>query len=112
MMCLRILSTIPIDDTRFSMFQNRFSELSDNVKHVINLVVESFGMYSGKTLERITHEEAPWKNARTNCLPDEPSNEVISKAAIKKYFSEVAKKYDIGSIEGIKSYINSRLQAV
>ena len=102
----------PIDDTRFSMFQNRFSELSDNVKQVINLVVESFGMYSGKTLERITHGEAPWKDARVNCLPDEPSNEVISKEAIKKYFSEVAEKYDIGSVDGIRSYINSRLQTV
>lgn len=102
----------PIDDTRFSMFQNRFSELSDNVKQVINLVVESFGMYSGKTLERITHGEAPWKDARANCLPDEPSNEVISKEAIRKYFSEVAEKYDIGSVDGIRSYISSRLQAV
>ena len=102
----------PIDDTRFAMFQNRFNELSDNVKQVINLVVESFGMYSGKTLERITHGEAPWKDARANCLPDEPSNEVISKESIKQYFSEVAKKYDIGSVEGIRSYINSRLQIV
>lgn len=102
----------PIDDTRFSMFQNRFSELSDNVKQVINLVVDSFGMYSGKTLERITHGEAPWKDARSNCLPDEPSNEVITKEAIKQYFSEVAEKHDIGSVNGIRSYINSRLQTV
>ena len=102
----------PIDDTRFAMFQNRFNELSDNVQRVINLVVESFGMYSGKTLERITHGEAPWKDARANCLPDEPSNEVISKESIKQYFSEVTKKYDIGSVEGIRSYINSRLQIV
>ena len=102
----------PIDDTRFSMFQNRFSELSDNVKQVINLVVDSFGMYSGKTLECITHGEAPWRDARANCLPDEPSNEIISKESIKQYFSEVAKKYDIRSVSGIRSYINSRLQAV
>lgn len=102
----------PIDDTRFSMFQNRFSELSDNVKQVINLVVDSFGMYSGKTLERITHGEAPWKDARSNCLPGEPSDEVITKEAIKQYFSEVAEKYDIGSVNGIRSYINSTLQTV
>lgn len=102
----------PIDDTRFSMFQNRFSELSDNVKQIINLVVDSFGMYSGKTLERITHGEAPWKDARSNCLPDEPSNEIISKEAIKEYFSEVAEKYDLSSVSGIRSYINSRLQTV
>lgn len=102
----------PIDDTRFAMLQNRFSELSDNVKQVINLVVDSFGMYSGKTLERITHGEAPWRDARANCLPDEPSNEIISKESIKQYFSEVAKKYDIRSVSGIRCYINSRLQTV
>lgn len=100
----------PIDDTRFAMFQNRFSELSENEKKVIDLVVESFGMYSGKTLEKITHGEAPWKGVRSNYLPDEPSHEVISKEAIKRYFSEVAGQYDVGSVDGIKNYIGSRLR--
>ncbi len=102
----------PIDDTRFSMFQNRFNELSDNERKVIDLVVESFGMYSGKTLEKITHSETPWRDARINCLPGEPSNEVISKETIKKYFSEIAKNYKIDSVDGIKQYISSRLQMV
>lgn len=102
----------PIDDTRFAMFQNRFNELSNNEKKVIDLVVESFGIYSGKTLEQITHEETPWKDARINCLPNEPSNEVISKESMRKYFLEVAKKHDIGTVDGIKDYINSKLQIV
>lgn len=102
----------PIDDTRFAMFQNRFNELSDNEKRVIDLVVESFGMYSGKTLEKITHGEEPWLDARINCLPGEPSNEVISKESIKKYFIKVSEKYEIDNVDGIKKYINSRLQTV
>lgn len=102
----------PIDDTRFSMLQNRFKELSDNEKKVVDLVVESFGMYSGKTLERITHEETPWKNARKKCLPGEPSNEIISKESIENYFLEVAQKYEIDSVDGIKNYISSRLEIV
>lgn len=102
----------PIDDTRFSMFQNRFNELSDNEKKVIDLVVESFGIYSGKTLEQITHGETPWRDTRINCLPGEPSNEVISKESIKKYFLEVAEKYEISNVAGIKKYINSKLQNV
>ena len=92
------------------MFQNRFKELSDNERKVIDLVIESFGMYSGKILERITHNEDPWKDARRNCLPEEPSNEIISKESIKEYFIEVAQKYEIDSVEGIKKYINSRLK--
>lgn len=102
----------PIDDTRFKMFQNRFHELSDNERRVIDLVVKSFGIYSGKVLEEITHGEKPWKDARINCLPGESSNEVISKETIKKYFLEVADKYDIGNVEGIKKYISSKLQTI
>lgn len=102
----------PIDDTRFAMFQNRFNELSDNEKKVIDLVVESFGIYSGKTLEKITHMETPWKDARVNGLFNDRSNEVISKEAIKKYFSEADEKYHMDTVNGIKCYINSKLQTV
>ena len=102
----------PIDDTRFSMFQNRFNELSDDEKRVIDLVIESFGIYSGKILEQITHGEIPWKDARRNCLPGEPSNDVISKEAIREYFSKVAQNYEINSVEGIKRYISARLEIV
>ena len=66
----------------------------------------------GKTLEQITHGESPWMDARKNGLPGEPSNEVISKEAIKEYFSEVARNYEIDSVDGIKKYISSRLQIV
>lgn len=100
----------PIDDIRFAMFQNRFQELSDDGKKVIDLVVETFGIYSGKTLERITHKESPWMDARVCCLPGEPSNAVISKETIKRYFSEVAQKYELGNVDGIREYIHSRLQ--
>ena len=102
----------PIDDTRFAMLQNRFHELSDAECRVIDLVAESFGMYSGKTLEQITHGEAPWKEARGNCLPEDPSDEVISKESIQSYFEDVAKEYEISSVEGIREYIRSKLVSV
>ena len=102
----------PIDDTRFAMFQNRFDELSDDERHIIDLVVDSFGVYSGKTLERITHQEAPWLNARVNCLPGESSDEVITKDAIKAYFSQVAEQYDLDCVDGIQKYIHDRLKTV
>lgn len=100
----------PIDDTRFAILQNRFHELSNDEKRVIDLVVESFGRYSGKVLERITHEEPPWKDARVNCLPGEFPNEVISKEVIKTYFASVAKEYDLSELDGINEYIEQRLQ--
>ncbi len=99
----------PIEDTRFAMFQNRFHELSLEEKKVIDLVISSFGMYSGKTLEYITHEEEPWKRVRNTCLPNERSNEVISKGAMKQYFKELSKIYKLNSVSGIQEYIHSRL---
>jgi hypothetical protein len=69
-------------------------------------------MYSGKTLEKITHSESPWIDARKECLPGEPSNELISKESIKEYFSDVAREYKIDSVDGINKYISSRLQIV
>ena len=100
----------PIEDTRFAMLQNRFYELSEDEKQVIDLIVNSFGMYSGKTLERITHEEDPWKDARVACLPGERSNVMISKESIKQYFFKLSKKYEINSVCGVRAYINDRLQ--
>lgn len=102
----------PIDDTRFAMLQNRFNELSDKEKNIIDMVVDSFGMYSGKILEKITHLETPWIEARAYCLPDEVSNEIITKDSIKEYFLGVSKEYDFNHIDGIKKYINSKLEQI
>lgn len=40
---------------RFMIFKNRFQELSEQEKKAIDLVVKSFGMYSSKASELITH---------------------------------------------------------
>lgn len=99
----------PIDDTRFAVVQNRFSELTDSEQELIDMVVSTFGMYSGKTLERITHKETPWLEARENCMPEEHSNRVISKETIKGYFTKVSEQYDMKTEEGIRGYITSKL---
>ena len=100
----------PIEDNRFLILKNRFQELTDQEKEVIDLVVDTFGMYSGTALERITHKEKPWKDAREGYLPTEPSYVVISKTSIKEYFEGISKKYDITSADGIKMYIDEQLK--
>lgn len=100
----------PIDDRRFVMFKNRFRELSEGEKEVIDLIINSFGIYSGKALEAITHNEEPWQRAREGYLPDQPSNVVIEKSAIKEYFARVAEEFDIRTVDGIKGYINKQLK--
>lgn len=102
----------PIEDNRFAIFRNRFYELTKLERDVIDLVIETFGMYSGKVLEQITHQETPWLEARKHCLPDEASNVMIPKSAIQKYFSGVAQKYEIGTADGLRRYISDQLRKV
>lgn len=99
----------PIEDDRFAIFKDRFEELSEHEKMVIDLVVNTFGKYSGKVLEDITHEESPWKNARVGYEPSEPSRETIHKDEIRNYFISVADRYGVDTEEKLNCYIQSYL---
>ncbi|MBQ7016864.1 MAG: DUF4065 domain-containing protein [Firmicutes bacterium] len=99
----------PIDDVRFSLLQNRFVELNENEKRTIDLIINSFGMYSGRMLERITHNEKPWCDARTEWFEYQASNEIISKSSICNYFKELSELYDFTSVNGIREYIECML---
>lgn len=100
----------PIDDNRFIILKNTFHNLDDNETEVIKLVLDTFGMYSGKVLETITHLEEPWIQARDGYLPMEPSTVVIEKDSIKKYFQKVSKEYDLKKEKGINAYINKQIK--
>ena len=101
----------PIDDPRFELLKGKSNDLNEKEREIINLVVNTFGMYSGKILERITHKEAPWRDAREGYLENEPSQEEISKEAIKEYFVSMRKTYDLNTEAGIMNYINNMLVA-
>ena len=47
----------PIDDNRFAIFKDRFEELGEQERKVIDLVINTFGKYSGKALESIAVEK-------------------------------------------------------
>lgn len=100
----------PIDDARFAIFEGGGDALTEDERRVVDLVVNTFGVYGGKTLERITHKEEPWITARKGYDDDIPSQEIISKESIKRYFKAVNEKYSIGTEEGLKSYINEMIQ--
>ena len=76
------------------------------------MVVNTFGMYSGKVLELITHNEEPWKEARKGYGDSIPSNEVLPKERIMKYYAAVNRKYRIDTEEGLKTYIHDMLGKV
>lgn len=99
----------PIDDPRFELLRGKSTNLDEKEKEVIDLVVNTFGMYGGKVLERITHKEKPWLDAREGYSENELSHEEISKEAIKDYFLSVREKYDMNTEKGIMEYIQNMI---
>lgn len=95
----------PIDDARFALLKGTEDGLSAEEKRVVALVVDTFGMYSGKVLEAITHNEAPWVEARQGYGDTIRSSEILPKERIREYYAAVNQKYDIGTEEGLQAYI-------
>ena len=100
----------PIDDARFAIIAGSKDVLINEEKGVIDLVLNTFGMYGGKTLERITHKEDPWLIARKGYDDDVPSHVIIEKESIRQYFETVNKKYSIGTEDGLRDYISGMIQ--
>ena len=100
----------PIEDARFAIFEGTEDALTNEERRVIDLVVNTFGEYSGKVLERITHEETPWKLARKGYADNIPSNEPILMEDIEDYYTEKNAEYDFSSEYGLKKYIRDILQ--
>lgn len=49
-------------------------------------VMATYSRFSAFDLERMTHSERPWQNARGGIPPDEPSRAVISKADMTQFY--------------------------
>lgn len=100
----------PIDDARFALIQGTADALTDDEKKVIDLVVNTFGMYGGKVLERITHNEDPWKEARKGYGDSIPSSELLPKERMMQYYITVNQKYKIETEHGLMDYIHDMLR--
>lgn len=99
----------PIDDARFALVEGTGDALSNDEKRVIDLVVNTFGMYGGKVLERITHNETPWMEARKGYGDSIPSSELLPKERIMKYYILINQKYGIDTENGLRAYIHDML---
>lgn len=95
----------PIDDARFALLKGMENALKGDEKRVVDLVVNTFGIYGGKVLEKITHNEEPWKNARRGAADSIPSSELLSKESIERYYVDVNQKYGIETEDGLRAYI-------
>lgn len=99
----------PIEDARFAIFENAKDELTSDERKIVDLVVGTFGLYGGKALERITHNEEPWKKARIGYDDNILSNVPITKKSIEDYYVSVNRRYRIETEAGLKKYIQDML---
>lgn len=91
-----------VDDTIFSSSE----------KAILESVVKHICCYSGKVLEKFTHSETPWLSARGNLLETEPSDKIIGKDDIGKYFNSVKEKYNMINPNDIKAYTQTMFQQI
>lgn len=96
----------PIDDARFALLDGKEESLTDDERRVLDLVINTFGLYGGKVLESITHSESPWLEARKGYGKTIPSSEPMPKESIMKYFMQIDRKYGIGTEAGLRKYIS------
>ncbi|MFP5528719.1 type II toxin-antitoxin system antitoxin SocA domain-containing protein [Peptococcus simiae] len=95
----------PIEDVRFAIIQSDKDRLTESDVYIVDLVSDTFGRYSGKVLEKITHKEAPWISARKGLSDDMRSNKIISSESIEAYFKEKDGEYGFSEKAGIETYI-------
>lgn len=84
----------------------------DEKREILDVIIKYFGYYNGKALEKMSHYETPWINARKGLLPTENSSNIINKEDIKDYFEKVKNKYDMLNILDIKKYSDDQFKRV
>lgn len=80
------------------------SVFSSGEKAIYDSVINNICCYSGKVLERFTHNEAPWLTTRGDLPILAPSDRIIDKSLIGDYFSTVKTKYNMVNPSDIKEY--------
>ena len=86
-----------IEDQYYAVIKNRHVILDNKAKDVIDLVLDTYGLYNAKTLEKIT---------RTHMSEHD---EIIEKSEIENYYKNIDLEYNIKTKDRIFKYINTFL---
>ena len=71
--------TVPSNDHK--------ADLAVDDRVFLRQIWKLYGKYSGDELSRMTHEEAPWKNARGKLSPSAQSDAEITLASMREFFA-------------------------
>ena len=96
----------PISKNEFESY-NEINSLNDKEINLIDSVINNFGVYSGKTLEKMTHTTIPWEEGRKELSEEEYSSNIIDIDTMKDYFTNIGKKYKMKSVSDISKYVSS-----
>jgi uncharacterized phage-associated protein len=61
-------------------------------EHILDHLIEVneiYGGYSAWDLERLTHSESPWREARRGLAPDAPGDQEISVESMRRYYKSL-----------------------
>ncbi|MGN1085304.1 MAG: type II toxin-antitoxin system antitoxin SocA domain-containing protein [Lachnospiraceae bacterium] len=93
----------PIDTGIYGSHGCLRSLLGEGEIQAIELVLRTFGLYSSKTLEMISHSQEPWMEKRIGYQENEPGNEVIEERSVEQFYKENG----LNSEEAIMKYISN-----
>ena len=96
----------PISKNEFESY-NEIDSLNAKEIKLIDSVINNFGVYSGKTLEKMTHTTIPWEEGRKELSEEEYSSNIIDIDTMKDYFTNIGKKYKMKSVSDISKYVSS-----
>lgn len=69
--------------------------VSNDIDNYLVEVFEEYGQYSAKKLEKMTHSEKPWMDARGDLSPEEASSNKLSKIDMRNFYGEKIGKKSI-----------------
>lgn len=66
--------------------------LDNELNEFLDTIFNTFSEFTGDQLERMTHNETPWVEAREGLEPEKASNNLISDETIKIFYSRLMEK--------------------
>lgn len=100
--CDPIKIELSCDDSKFTGYE----------KTIIDSIVKNLCCYSGKTLERFTHLEAPWLKTRGDLPASVASTKIIPKKLIGEYFVAVKERYEMLDPSDIEIYAKRMFEKI
>ena len=98
--------TFGYEEINKDILANEKLNLEDVERNVVESVIKFYSCYSGKILEQMAHNEAPWLITRTNIINENGNNssEIIEKNLIAEYFKGIKEKYNMINLLDIQKY--------